>query len=431
MRSTGARTLLALLISAPVVASAQQTPASPVAQPLVVEAETAPGTVSAINGVRAVAGGAVFLNDRANRRVIMLDERLRITKVVIDATPATGALYGQLGARVIAMPGASTMFVDGASRSLVVFDARGNIVRRSAVTSGAELELLLTGAPAFDAQGRLVNRGRGRLPAALRQPTTGAPKQPDTVPILRMAIATGRMDTLAFVRIHLPREESYYVGGMEWIQPVLNPAPTVDEWTLLSDGRLAIVRGSDYHVDFVDASKSLEKGSPIAVVAQRLDSVAKVAVLDSSRAMRARMLAAGLPLGREVAPLPGAVFYSAPGIRVMTSDSGMTVQQGTRKEPVDSSVWVSTDELPDRLPLFLPGGVRADLDGNVWVERLTYPRGGGAVYDVIGPSGRIVARALAPEGAGVVGFAGSDVALLARRDASGLHLVRAHYAPTK
>lgn len=421
------RIVAALLISPFAAVWCQQPQVTSAERRLVSDVESPSGTVAAINGVRVVAGGAVFVNDRASRRVIMLDDRLRIVKVVLDGTAATGALYGQLGTHLIAMPGDSTMFVDAASRSLIVFDAQGRVVRQGAVPPTAQLGQLLLGNPAFDARGRLIYRGRGRSSYELYRLTpSGWSAQLDTTPILRLDLVTGHIDTLAFVRIFQPREDVLDLGNAVRMRPVLNPAPIVDEWTVLRDGRIAIVRGAEYRVDFVNSSGTLARGTPIPVPAQRLDHAAKLALLDSSRAARARMLAAGLPLGREVAPLPGAVFYSAPGILVVSSDTGSSVTPGGRTEPADSTVWASVDELPDRLPMFPPGGIHADVDGDVWVQRLEFPQSdGGMTYDIIGPSGQIADRVTVPRGSAVVGFAASGVVLLARRDESGLHIVRA------
>lgn len=425
------RILAGLFFSPLAVVWCQLPPPRTVAQHLTEEVESPAGTVAAINGVRSVSGGVVFVNDRASRRVIMLDDHLRTVKVVLDATAATGALYGQFGTHLIAMGGDSTMFVDAASRSIVVFDAQGRVVRRSAVPSHADLEQLLLGNPAFDLRGRLVYRGRGRSQRELlRFADSRRTAQPDTAPILRVDLVAGQIDTLGFVRIFQPREQVFGMGD-PWIHPVLNPAPTVDEWTLLPDGRVAIVRGADYRVEFVDSTRAVVRGASIPIVAQPLDRAGKLALLDSSRAMRARMLAAGLPIGREVAPLPDAVFFSAPGIRVI-SHIGSSVGRAGGDEPADSSVWASVDELPDRLPAFLPGGIHGDVDGNTWVQRLAFPpKDGGLAYDVIGPLGQIVDRVEVPAGSAVVGFASSGVVLLARPDASGLHLVRGRYTPRK
>lgn len=126
-----------------------------------IDTETDLSTVAAINGVRVLSGGRVLVNDRAMRRVLMLDSRLRPIKAVLDATPASGALYGFTGGRLLAMPGDSTLFVDGASRTFTVLDPEGRVVRRDRAPAAVNLNEFFFGAPLIDGRGRLLYRGGG------------------------------------------------------------------------------------------------------------------------------------------------------------------------------------------------------------------------------------------------------------------------------
>jgi len=67
----------------------------PASTPRTIEAEAPRGTVEALNAVRPLADGRVLVNDRAHRRVILLDRGLRLERVVPNASPATGAHYGR------------------------------------------------------------------------------------------------------------------------------------------------------------------------------------------------------------------------------------------------------------------------------------------------------------------------------------------------
>jgi len=92
--------------------------------------------------------------------------------------------------------------------------------------------------------------------------------------------------------------------------------------------------------------------------------------------------------------------------------------------------FVSPSELPDYKPVFGPGGVRADADNRVWVRTIpTTPTLGGAIYEVIDRSGKLVDRVQVPSGTTIIGFGPGGVVYLGQRDARGIHLVRSRLAP--
>jgi len=394
------------------------------------DAETPERLLSAIDAVRATSRGTVLVNDRAARRVLMLDRDFRRIGTVIDASPAKGTLYGLYATRMFAMPGDSTLFLDNESRTFTVLDPDGRIARRVPVPPipvPEDLVHVRSGTPAFDLRGRLIYRALGRSQRELMEMgRSGKRTLPEPVPLLRLDLATGRVDTATMVHIYQQRE----VVSSGSVMPLLHPAPTVDEWAMLADGTIAVVRGDDYHVDFIGADGALSRGPPIPYPMRELGPDDKLALLDSSRAVRARMLEAGIPLGREVAALPGAVAVGARPTNVVTQGGVVTAVGAdlpwTHREPPDQ--WVSPEEIPDRLPVFPAGGVRADADGHLWIQtiRLTMERAR-SVYDVVDRSGALVDRVEVPEGAAIVGFAPGGVVLLVQRDPSGVRLVRSHH----
>lgn len=392
------------------------------------EAESPEHLLSAINAVRATSRGRIFVNDRAARHVVMLDRDLSPVRVVIDASPATGALYGLYATRMFAMPGDSTVFLDNSSGTFTVLDPEGRIARRvpvPVIPVREDLVHVLSGTPAFDARGRLVYRSLGRPQRELiEMGPLGTRAKPERVPLLRLDLATGNLDTATFVQIYQQRQVMLHQASRSSVMPLLHPAPMVDEWAMLFDGTIAILRGADYHVDFIRPDGALVSGAPIPYPTRDLRPADKAALLDSSRAVRARMLAAGLPLGQDVAPLPGAVFHSAPP--VIVSGDGSPVPFIGASPPPDQ--WVSPGEIPDRLPVFSAGSVRADADGNLWVQTIRFTQERRSfVYDVIDRSGTLVDRVQVPSGASIVGFAPGGVVLLAQREGNSLRLARAHH----
>jgi hypothetical protein len=86
---------------------------------------------------------------------------------------------------------------------------------------------------------------------------------------------------------------------------------------------------------------------------------------------------------------------------------------------------VSASELPDYKPVFGAGSVRPDIDGRLWVRTIpTKATPGGAIYDVIDRSGKLVDRVQVPAGTTIAGFGAGGIVYLGQRDASGLHIQR-------
>jgi hypothetical protein len=86
---------------------------------------------------------------------------------------------------------------------------------------------------------------------------------------------------------------------------------------------------------------------------------------------------------------------------------------------------VNASELPDYKPVFGTGSVKADMDGRLWVRTIpTKATTGGAIYDVIDRSGKLVDRVQVPAGTTIAGFGAGGVVYLGLRDTSGLHIQR-------
>jgi hypothetical protein len=62
-----------------------------------------------------------------------------------------------------------------------------------------------------------------------------------------------------------------------------NPMQLVDDWAVTDDGSIAIIRGRDYHIDWVDADGHITSSPKIPFDWQRLSDEDKVAVIDSAR----------------------------------------------------------------------------------------------------------------------------------------------------
>ncbi len=444
---------LAALLAPP--AHAQQASERPQARPLGAALATSE-PMSAISAVRQLPGGRLLVNDPARRRVVMLDSMMKTIAVVADTTPATQNAYGVRGGGILPWRGDSTLFLDPASLSMLVLDPNGMITRVMAAPRPDDVFSLVGGAlgyPGFDANGRLIYRstglnfnrrnigggggGGGGGGAGFQPPTF-----PDSTPLVRFDLAMRKLDTAAFIKVAAPRIAFLENEGRRQLSLTVNPLPEVDDWAVLSDGTIAILR-KDYHVDFVDASGQKTSGPKIPFDWQRLNDSAKSAIIDSAKARMARARAAG-PGGGFVISRDGpggndVVSGGGPGgpggapvmvFRTERAEGGPPPRGGapteTRAAGPPALTFVEPSELPDYHPAFAVGSVRADREGKLWVRTISAaPSTTGPEYDVIDRTGRLVDRVALPSGTTIAGFGADGTVYLGVRDSSGVHIARA------
>ena len=437
------KTSLVALLALPVAVAAQQpAPVGPPVRPLGKVEVASTEAFGPIVTVRHLPGG-VLVNDIANRRLLHFDPKLSAFTVIADTTPATASAYAGRTASLIAYKGDSSLFIDQSSASMLVIDGAGQVARVMALPRARDAMVLGTGIgnTGIDAQGRIVYRAMPQIrmiggPGGAPQP----PEQPDTAPIVRVDLASRATDTIGYVKIPRPKMDMQRDEGTGrfTFNMIVNPLPTIDEMVVTSDGNVAIVRGRDYHVDWIRSDGTKESSAKMPHNWQRMTEEEKGAFLDSLKAARERFLASQ--------PQPAAP-QSGGSTTTTTGPDGQTRQQTTMiigggagpglaaaaagGGPMGMNSrnvnWVPANELPDYKPPFFNGTVRADGDGNIWV--LTIPtRGipGGPVYDVINSKGELVDRVQVPAGRTVVGFGSGGVVYLASRDGTKTILERAN-----
>lgn len=415
--------------------------------------------LGAVAAVRHLSDGRVLVNDIIGRRVLLFDSTLRTFTVVADTTSATANAYGSRPGGLIAFRGDSTLFVDPASLSMLVLDPNGKIARVMSAPRADDAGFLVGGpfgAPGFDPQGRLVYRAPPRITFGAQRGGPGAasggtrdafppPVIPDSAPLVRVDLATRKLDTLAFfrtpqVRMNVNREAD---GGIR-VMPTVNPLPIIDDWGILPDGTVAIVRGKDYHIDWITPEKTTTSSARIPFQWERLSDDAKVAYIDSTRkafeAARARGDLSGMfggafgggPMMRMQAqggpPRGGGAPPGGPTTATtITAGPNTTVTTGAGG-PLGGQLpnvgFVEPSELPDYKPPFAGNATRVDAEGNIWI-RTTRNLNGLPVYDVINRKGELVDRVQLPAGRVISGFGAGGVVYLAFRDGDVARLERA------
>lgn len=413
---------------------------------------TSTDSIGSIAAVRQLPNGNVLVNDQARRRVVLMDPAMKVIGLVADSTSSTNNAYGVRPGGMIAYRGDSTLFVEPAGLSMLVIDPAGKIIRTMAAPRANDVNFLVGGPlgnPGFDSKGRLVYRTMDFGMRGMRPPQPGQPFVPPTPPdssaLVRFDLGTRKLDTVGFFKIPKSNVQmSQDANGGMRVSVTVNPLPVVDEWAVLSDGTVAFVRGQDYHVEFVDAAGVRTVADKIPYEWQRLTDDDKSRFLDSAKVamekQRAAMMASGgqAAAGTARSGLEAAAGLGgggAPQIITMTREApaggppggGTTRMEvggpgGMQVQPINM---VSASELPDYKPVFGTGAIRADIDGRLWVRTIpTKPTTGGAIYDVIDNSGKLVDRVQVPAGTTIAGFGAGGVVYLGMRDATGLHIQR-------
>jgi hypothetical protein len=229
------------------------------------------------------------------------------------------------------------------------------------------------GHPALDLRGRIVYRSIVRGPA---------PARPNLAPIVRGDFDTRTVDTIAWVTsqtadgMEVTKTMDPTTGEMATvIRTTLNPFARSDEWAMLSDGTLAIVRVQDYHIDWIDPDGTTRSTPKMAIDWRRYTDAERRQLIDSARQVADDRMRKAFS-GRSGAP-PVKIEVN------MTPES----------------------QYPDFWPPVAPGSVLADRDGHLWILPTTSRNAAnGFTYDVVNRRGEVIERVQVPKGRVIVGF---------------------------
>lgn len=431
---------LALAVAAPLIAGAQPSvPNSlPPARPLGPVRARAAEVFGSLAGVRALPGGRVLVNDGANRRVLLFDSTLATFTVVADTTAATGNAYSGRAGGLIPYRGDSTLFVDPQSLSMLVIEPSGKLGRTMSVPRSSDAAALLglaSGTPGFDAQRRLVYRAvpRPTMPAGGAAGSIATPTFPDSAALVRADLTTRRLDTLTFVRVQVPKMSlSQSAEGRMSMTTTVDPLPVVDDWAVLSDGTVAVLRGRDFHADLAGADGVLRAAPRMPHDWQRLSDEQKIAFVDSTRAaiekQRAEMQAAARRGASSSGSAAGASALTVVVGGLGGAGNGEPPRRGgpaSATGPMLTVNMVAPSELPDYKPPFAAGAARADGDGRLWVRLIATKPMPGPVYAIIDREGKLVDRVVLPPNSAIAGFGPGGSVYLGVRDPAGVRLERA------
>ena len=419
--------------------------------------------LGAVLGVRQGADGKVLVNDALRRQLLLFDTTLTNRVVVMDSAAGTSTSYGPVPTALIAFTGDSSLFADWKSQTVVVLDGHGRITRTIALPRPQDIIALNGASSGLDARGRLVfQSGRPSAPASESDTGRTAMAVLDSLNVLRADFDARRVDTIARIaRPVMKVMTQKSSGGTLTTLYAADPLQPVDDWAVLSNGSVAIVRGHDYHVDWIDPDGSTRPSPKLPFEWKRRSDDDKRKLDDSLRVAQNSLLEKGYP-GAEATfqgPMPcgppdggrgAAGDGRGGGNRTGRSGGGGgdAPSQPSRggcyqrlkwtPPPVDAGLWVGPPMPPladlyraspisDYAPPIRMNATIADLDGNLWVlpRVSSISRRGELVYDLVNAKGELFQRVRVPLGRAIVGFAKGGVVYLASGDMkTGFYLER-------
>jgi sugar lactone lactonase YvrE len=332
-----------------------------------------------ISSAHELPDGRVLVSDARTPALVLLDpatgEAARL------GSPGAGPTqYVQPGG-IYAGPDGEALVLDRAQARVMVVEPDGTFGRTYSIevkgvrtaSDGADLQRLDARGFAYfaDRLGSLLSRARGAA----------------AFPVVRFDPSTQQRETV----VELQGPESRTISrpdGVTLARDVVG-APA-DGWGVAPDGRVAVVRGRPYRVDWIAPDGTMTTGPEIPHEVLPLTEADKRAYL------------------AEQAALPSVGVGSVGG-----GGGGLA--------------GLEPEFAPTRAP-FSPDGVVVSPDAQVWVKR-TRPTGAtDVVYDVFDRRGRRIARLAFPSGSHVAGF-GAGAVFMRTSDGAGRAVLAKYRRP--
>lgn len=332
---------------------------------------------SQVRGIRELGNGKVVIVDRLDQGLVSAD--FATGEVAKIGKNGRGPTEYSLISGLVPMAGDTTLAFDEGNGRFAVITPELRIARTfTLVLPGLGLP---TGARGVDAQGRYYLR----IPAWMFQNNF----RRDTLPIVRYDVARNRVDTLAFAKgsTARPRGEHRVMG----VPYVIFAAE--DGWAVAPDGRIAVVRSGDYHVEWYVPGRPVVRGPVVPFTPRRVTAADRFAYIKhfvENSAMSGRGEGGGLGVGPTMTDAELQVITDAGDFAAVHPP------------------------FTDRAPLL-------GVDGTLWVQR-SVPREAPECWDLFDGAGRLTAQVTLPRGRSLAGLGAGKVYLVAT-DEDGLERV--------
>jgi hypothetical protein len=328
------------------------------------------------------------LRELSDGRLIVIDARENTLQLIDprtgQATPigseGSGPSEWRRPTNVYALPGDSTLLQDPANGRFLILSPNGKPARIFRPEGGGNGTLRAT-----DVRGFMYYQAAS-LPAVIN----GQPVFPDSVPVIRYDPVSHRHDTLAHVAVP-PRRVSNTTtssGGVRAVSGVSSPFDPADDWTVMPDGRLVLVRASDYHIEIVGSGAPRMMGRPVPF------TPIPVTEADKAQWRQARRNIQPTFRGSDGQPITPPANFQLP-------------------EPA----W------PDKKSAFSVGASRAAPNNEIWVLRHGAANDA-PLFDVFNARGERISSVSLPPRTSLVGFGARHMYLVRTDDDDLQHLRR-------
>ena len=355
---------------------------------------------SLVSGTLELKSGKVVAIDPAEVQLIVVDFAAG-TRTVLGRTGSGPGEYRAPSALVL-VPGDTLLVLDPPQARFTFFGPDLKAGRTSPImifdqSTNSALSVPMAG----DRRGNLY---ASAMTIGMGQGSGGNMRMsiPDSVTIVRLDARDPKQRTeLAKVRFPTSGSPEMQVISQSHIKykmafPGLVAA---DSWAVFPDGRVAIVRGANYEVQFISADG--KRSAPVRVAYDPIPVTAADRDAEMAQARRD---------GEE--QLAAAKKQLPPGLQM---DFEMTAPES----------W------PSQFPAIVPLAIFASPDGDLWVRRAIPARETRELWDQLDPNGRLVARWRLPARTTVVGTGAGGVVYTVRKDEDDLRYIQKVQIPRR
>lgn len=349
---------------------------------------------TSVAGIRELRDGRVLTVDRRDKLVQIVDFKAKAVKQV--GREGSGPKEYSLPMGILGLPGDSSLVFDPLnSRSLFILPngEPGDFLTASSQPRGPGGGMMIAGTPPrfADSRGRTYTAGN-----AFAMGPNG-PTAAESLAILRLDRRSQKTDTVAWIRAPKNNvQTSGSSGQMSFRVGTAAPFTPRDDWFVLPDGRVGIVRSPEYRVEWADGR------TPAASIPYDRIKVAE-AHKQQWRDSRKNQTAIAVTMNN--------------GRRSVSS-----APPGAVQEP---------SEWPDVLPPILAETgetIFVAPNGQVWISRAREASDKTPNYDVLDATGKVAFRVELPERTRVIGF-GTGTVYTIRTDEDDLQYLQRHRMP--